>query len=64
MRRTLIKLSLLPLVMLFLTGCASIGVTYGYGTREELVENGADDLADTPEQIRVALGMIDNARQN
>lgn len=45
-------------------GCASIGVTYGYGTREELVENGADYLADTADQIRVPLGMIDNALQN
>ena len=33
-------------------GCASIGVTYGYGTREELVENGADYLADSCKDIR------------
>ena len=39
-------------------------MTYGYGTREELVENGADYLADTADQIRVPLGMIDNALQN
>jgi phosphoglycolate phosphatase len=32
-------------------GCSSIGVTYGYGTREELVEGGADVLVDTPEEL-------------
>ena len=32
-------------------GCDSIGVTYGYGTREELEENGADHLAGSPAQI-------------
>lgn len=32
-------------------GCDSIGVTYGYGTREELVENEATYLADSPDEI-------------
>ena len=32
-------------------GCDSVGVTYGYGTREELVENGATYLADSPGMI-------------
>ena len=38
-------------------GCASIGVTYGYGTREELEENGADYLADSGTDIRRILGL-------
>ena len=29
-------------------GLASIGVTYGYGTREELLESGADRIASSP----------------
>ena len=33
-------------------GCDSIGVTYGYGTKEELVENGATYLAGSPQEIR------------
>ena len=32
-------------------GCDSIGVTYGYGTEEELRENGASWLADSPAEI-------------
>lgn len=32
-------------------GCLAVGVTYGYGTREELVESGAEVLADTPEEL-------------
>lgn len=32
-------------------GCLAIGVTYGYGTREELIESGARALADTPEEL-------------
>lgn len=36
-------------------GCASIGVTYGYGTREELVENEADRLADSPQELGLLL---------
>ena len=32
-------------------GIASVGVTYGYGTREELTEAGADYLADEPEDL-------------
>ena len=43
-------------------GCASIGVTYGYGTKEELVENGADYLADTPAGIREPVGLTTNGR--
>ena len=32
-------------------GLASIGVTYGYGTREELLDSGADQLASSPSDI-------------
>lgn len=32
-------------------GCSSIGVTYGYGTREELIESGANILVDTPQEL-------------
>ena len=32
-------------------GLPSIGVTYGYGTREELLESGADQLASNPMDI-------------
>ena len=32
-------------------GLASIGVTYGYGTREELLDSGADQLATSPSEI-------------
>ena len=32
-------------------GLASIGVTYGYGTREELLDSGADRLATSPSDI-------------
>ena len=32
-------------------GLASIGVTYGYGTREELLDAGADHLAASPSDI-------------
>ncbi len=32
-------------------GCMAIGVTYGYGTREELVEGGTEVLADTPAEL-------------
>jgi phosphoglycolate phosphatase len=32
-------------------GVCSIGVTYGYGTREELIESGADFIVDSPEEI-------------
>lgn len=37
-------------------GLGSIGVTYGYGSREELVEAGANQLVDHPAQIAMALG--------
>ena len=30
-------------------GCDSIGITYGYGSREELLKNGAVYITDTPE---------------
>ncbi len=40
-------------------GCGSIGVTYGYGTREELVESGADYIVDSVYQIRPVLGLSD-----
>lgn len=33
----------------------AIGVTYGYGTREELVEAGADFLADSVDELRALL---------
>ena len=32
-------------------GCAAVGVTYGYGTREELTEGGAGVLVDSPEEL-------------
>ena len=32
-------------------GCAAVGVTYGYGTREELTEGGAGILVDSPEEL-------------
>lgn len=32
-------------------GLSTIGVTYGYGTREELLESGADQLASNPMEI-------------
>ena len=32
-------------------GLACIGVTYGYGTREELLDSGADRLAASPSDI-------------
>ena len=32
-------------------GLESIGVTYGYGTREELLDSGADRLASSPSDI-------------
>ncbi len=31
-------------------GLGSLGVTYGYGSREELIQAGADHLADSPDQ--------------
>ncbi|MCR5675739.1 MAG: HAD hydrolase-like protein [Lachnospiraceae bacterium] len=38
-------------------GVASIGVVYGYGSREELMQAGADHLAATPEELtEVILG--------
>jgi phosphoglycolate phosphatase len=33
-------------------GVPSIGITYGYGSREELESAGAHHIVDTPEQIR------------
>jgi phosphoglycolate phosphatase len=36
-------------------GCVSIGVTYGYGSREELIESGADLLVDTPGELEKLL---------
>jgi phosphoglycolate phosphatase len=34
------------------TNCIfSIGVTYGYGSREELANAGADAICDSPEEI-------------
>ena len=32
-------------------GIHTIGVTYGYGSREELTNAGADALVDSPEEI-------------
>ena len=34
---------------------AMIGVTYGYGSREELVQAGANKIANTPEELLAAL---------
>ena len=38
-------------------GCDSIGVTYGYGTEEELKENGATYLADSTAEIGKVTGV-------
>ncbi len=38
-------------------GCDSLGVSYGYGTREELEENQADYIADSAEEMRKILGI-------
>jgi len=32
-------------------GMKSVGVTYGYGSREELIEAGVDYLCDTPMEV-------------
>ena len=32
-------------------GIRAIGVLYGYGSKEELEEAGADGLAETPEEV-------------
>ena len=37
---------------------ASLGVTYGYGTREELAESGADWMADQPLELMKTIEMI------
>ena len=36
-------------------GMRSIGVTWGFGSRDELIEAGADVLVDTPQEIAAAL---------
>jgi len=36
-------------------GLCCIGVTYGYGTKEELIEAGADFIADSPQEVPAAL---------
>ena len=36
-------------------GLASLGVTYGYGSREELIDSGADRLVDRPPGIIAAV---------
>ena len=36
-------------------GVFSVGVTYGYGSREELLEYGADAIVDQPEELAVLL---------
>lgn len=38
-------------------GCDSIGAAYGYGTRAELQENGADYLVDSPDEMRPIFGL-------
>ncbi len=38
-------------------GCDSVGVTYGCGSRSELVESGATFLADSPDDLRPILGL-------
>jgi phosphoglycolate phosphatase len=42
-------------------GIYSIGVTYGYGTKEELIESKADDIIDSPEKI---MGAVKNSGQD
>lgn len=41
------------------TGIACIGVTYGYGTREELLAAGADETAETVKQIEEVLEQME-----
>jgi phosphoglycolate phosphatase len=36
-------------------GLYAVGVTYGYGTREELVKAGADQICNTPAEVPAAL---------
>lgn len=36
----------------------AIGVLYGYGTREELTQAGADDLASTPSDVLLAIARL------
>jgi phosphoglycolate phosphatase len=36
-------------------GCMSLGVTYGYGSEEELKSAGADLICDSPQEIAVRL---------
>jgi phosphoglycolate phosphatase len=37
------------------TGMLSIGITWGYGSREELESAGADAIVDSPEELRMLL---------
>ena len=39
-------------------GVRSLGVTYGYGSRKELMDAGAEGLADTPEEIAAAISVF------
>jgi phosphoglycolate phosphatase len=40
------------------TGIDSIGITWGYGSRQELAEAGAGRIADTPEELYRMLGQM------
>ena len=42
-------------------GIYSVGVTYGYGTKEELIGSGADYMIDFPEEI---MGVVKNSRRD
>lgn len=45
-------------------GIGSIGITYGYGSREELTKAWPDCIADTPEEVRnVLIGQYRDGRQ-
>ena len=44
-------------------GILSLGVTYGYGSRDELVEAGADYLCDAPLKVVAHINCLDAAEQ-
>lgn len=45
-------------------GVWSIGITYGYGSREELLEAGADHICDTPREIAAYIKEINTGGLN
>ena len=41
------------------SGCASVAVTWGYRSREELEEAGAERLVSSPEELAAVLGICE-----